>query len=86
MLNVFSARALSILFGTHLNFLLCTLVPCADSFVIPLFCYMPVAPSNINSFKQSFKSHERIQRVFIGAQLVIPHSILLNPSSPLHQF
>ena len=28
---------------------------------------------------------ERIQRVFIGVQLVIPHSILLNPSSPLHQ-
>ena len=57
VLNVFSARALSILFGTQLNFLLCTLVPCADSFVIPLFCYVPVAPSNINSFKQSFKSH-----------------------------
>ena len=60
MLNVFSARALSILFGTQLNFLLCTLVPCADSFVIPLFCYMPVAPSNINSFKQSFKSHSNL--------------------------
>ena len=57
VLNVFSACALSILFGTQLNFLLCTFVPCADSFVIPLFCYVPVAPSNINSFKQSFKSH-----------------------------